>query len=408
MDSVNLSVKFEPLFNIPEGVDVFILTGGRYSQKSYAVSTASLSACTKYGHRVLYSRYTNASLKDSIYAEVEEKLDVLNYRPFFDATINRIDSKFDNSKIVFKGLKAGSNQQTANLKGLKDFSMWVLDEAEELVDESIYDKIFLSIRGNKKSDPNKNIKIMILNPASKEHFIHQKYFLNKGVQGGWNGVKDNVCYIHTTYLDCLEFVPKEIQDYFEEMKNNNPKKYHHIVMGGWLDKAEGVVFNDWEFGEFNPDKLQTSCGMDFGFSVDPDTLTEVAIDKKKKLIYLKEHIYRNGLKVDDLAKLILEKVGDKLIISETDPRLVADLKHRGCNIKQHKKGLIETGITLMLEYKIILEPSSKNIAKELNNYVYSDKNSKLYVDDWNHAIDGGRYNIEYHLREPNRGQYNIR
>tara|TARA_R110000751_G_scaffold85335_1_gene170389 strand:+ start:62 stop:1288 length:1227 start_codon:yes stop_codon:yes gene_type:complete len=408
MDSVNLSVKFEPLFNIPEGVDVFILTGGRYSQKSYAVSTASLSACTKYGHRVLYSRYTNASLKDSIYAEVEEKLDVLNYRPFFDATINRIDSKFDNSKIVFKGLKAGSNQQTANLKGLKDFSMWVLDEAEELVDESIYDKIFLSIRGNKKSDPNKNIKIMILNPASKEHFIHQKYFLNKGVQGGWNGVKDNVCYIHTTYLDCLEFVPKEIQDYFEEMRLNNPKKYHHIVMGGWLDKAEGVVFNDWEFGEFNPDKLQTSCGMDFGFSVDPDTLTEVAIDKKKKIIYLKEHIYRSGLKVDDLASLILEKVGNKLIISEIDPRLVADLKHRGCNIKQHKKGLIETGITLMLEYKIILEPNSKNIGKELNNYVYSDKSSKLYVDDWNHGIDGSRYNIEYHLRDPNKGSYNIR
>tara|TARA_B110000908_G_C10205385_1_gene427443 strand:- start:45 stop:1271 length:1227 start_codon:yes stop_codon:yes gene_type:complete len=408
MDSVNLSVKFEPLFNIPEGVDVFILTGGRYSQKSYAVSTASLSACTKYGHRVLYSRYTNASLKDSIYAEVEEKLDVLNYRPFFDATINRIDSKFDNSKIVFKGLKAGSNQQTANLKGLKDFSMWVLDEAEELVDESIYDKIFLSIRGNKKSDPNKNIKIMILNPASKEHFIHQKYFLNKGVQGGWNGVKDNVCYIHTTYLDCLEFVPKEIQDYFEEMRLNNPKKYHHIVMGGWLDKAEGVVFNDWEFGDFNPDKLQTSCGMDFGFSVDPDTLTEVAIDKKKKIIYLKEHIYRSGLKVDDLASLILEKVGNKLIISEIDPRLVADLKHRGCNIKQHKKGLIETGITLMLEYKIILEPNSKNIGKELNNYVYSDKSSKLYVDDWNHGIDGSRYNIEYHLRDPNKGSYNIR
>lgn len=408
MDSVNLSVKFEPLFNIPEGVDVFILTGGRYSQKSYAVSTASLSACTKYGHRVLYSRYTNASLKDSIYAEVEEKLDVLNYRPFFDATINRIDSKFDNSKIVFKGLKAGSNQQTANLKGLKDFSMWVLDEAEELVDESIYDKIFLSIRGNKKSDPNKNIKIMILNPASKEHFIHQKYFLNKGVQGGWNGVKDNVCYIHTTYLDCLEFVPKEIQDYFEEMRLNNPKKYHHIVMGGWLDKAEGVVFNDWEFGEFNPDKLQTSCGMDFGFSVDPDTLTEVAIDKKKKILYLKEHIYRSGLKVDDLASLILEKVGNKLIISEIDPRLVADLKHRGCNIKQHKKGLIETGITLMLEYKIILEPNSKNIGKELNNYVYSDKSSKLYVDDWNHGIDGSRYNIEYHLRDPNKGSYNIR
>jgi len=192
------------------------------------------------------------------------------------------------------------------------------------------------------------------------------------------------------------------------MKQNNINKYKHVILGGWLDKAEGVVFTNWSFGEFNPNNLQTSCGMDFGFSVDPDTLTEVAIDKKQKKIYVKEHIYRNGLKVDDLAALILEKVGKKLIISETDPRLVADLKHRGCNIKQHKKGLIEVGITLMLEYQIIVEPNSSNIAKELNNYAYSDKTSKLYVDAFNHSIDGFRYNVEYHLRNPNNGKYYIR
>ena len=55
------------------------------------------------------------------------------------------------------------------------------------------------------------------------------------------------------------------------MKLNNPKKYEHVILGGWLDKADGVVFENWRFGEFNPDGLQTSCGMDFGFSVDPDT-----------------------------------------------------------------------------------------------------------------------------------------
>jgi phage terminase large subunit len=393
MSRINISDKFKPLFEIPKGVDTFILTGGRYSQKSFAVSTASLNACSKYGHRVLYSRYTNASLKDSIYAEVEEKLDILNYRPFFNATINRIDSNFNDSKVVFKGLKAGSNQQTANLKGLKDFSMWVLDEAEELVDESIYDKIFLSIRGNKKTDANKNIKIMILNPASKEHFIYQKYFLNKGVEGGWNGIKDNVCYIHTTYLDCLEFVPDEIKAFFDEMRINNPKKYHHIVLGGWLDKAEGVVFQNWNFG----------------FSVDPDTITEVAIDKKRKIIYLKELLYKNGLKTEELVKIVLDRVGSKLIIADSaEPRLIADLKSKGINIKAVKKGTIESGITMMLDYQIILEPNSTNIAKELNNHAYSDKTSKLYIDDWNHAIDGSRYNIIYHLDNPNKGQYHIR
>jgi phage terminase large subunit len=404
MNRINISDKFKPLFEIPIGVDTFILTGGRYSQKSFAVSTASLNGCSKYGHRVLYSRYTNASLKDSIYSEVEEKLDILNYRPFFNASVNRIDSNFNKSKIVFKGLKAGSNQQTANLKGIKDFSMWVLDEAEELLDESIYDKIFLSIRGNKKTDPNANIKIMILNPASKEHFIYQKYFLNKGVEGGWNGIKDNVCYIHTTYLDCLEFVPDEIKAFFEDMKINNPKKYHHIVLGGWLDKAEGVVFTNWKYGDFNPDGLQVTFGQDYGWSVDPTTLIGVAIDKKKKIIYVKEHLYKPSLTTSQIAHINLDVCDRSLIVADSaEPRLINELSRLGCNIVGADKGAgsISLGVALLLDYQIVVENESKNVAKELNNYVYADKGSKLFVDDFNHAIDPLRYVVTYLLGKSN-------
>ena len=46
-----------------------------------------------------------------------------------------------------------------------------------------------------------------------------------------------------------------------------------------------------------------------------------------------------------------------------------------------------------------------NIAKELNNYVYADKGSKLYVDNYNHAIDAIRYNVIYHLDNVNYGKY---
>jgi phage terminase large subunit len=166
------------------------------------------------------------------------------------------------------------------------------------------------------------------------------------------------------------------------------------------------VFTNWSIGQFNPDGLQTSCGMDFGFSVDPDSLTEVAIDKKKHKIYLKEHIYRNGLKSNELAQIILDKVSDKLIIADSaEPRLIADLRHLGVNIKPVKKGTIESGITRMQDYELIITPESTNIAKELNNYVFADKGSKLYVDNYNHAIDGIRYNIIYHLDNPNAGRY---
>jgi len=397
-DKIKLSEKFQPLFDIPKGVDVFILTGGRYSQKSFAVSTSSVTNCKNYGHRILYSRFTNASLKDSIYAEVEEKINMLKVNSYFNLTINRIDALFNNAKIVFKGLKAGSNQQTANLKGLKDFSCWILDEAEELTDESIYDKIFLSIRGNDKNNPNANIKILILNPATKEHFIYKKYFESKGVKEGFNGIKDNVCYIHTTYLDCLEFVPKEIQDYFEDMKVKNPSKYNHVVLGGWLDKAEGVVFTNWEFGTFNPNNLQTSFGQDYGFSIDPTTLVEVAIDKSKKIIYLKEHLYKPKLTTTEIAHINKSICGNKLIVADSaEPRLIDELVGQGCRVVPTTKGAgsISAGIALMQDYKLIVE--GENIGKELNNYVYTDKGSKLFCDNWNHAIDAIRYNVSYNL-----------
>ena len=146
--SINISDKYTPLFNRPEGVDTYIITGGRFSQKTFATSLSALTAVLQKGHRVMYSRFTNASLKDSIFAEVEDRIEMMSLESSFDIQQNRIDSKVNNGKIVFKGLKSGSGQQTAALKGLSDFSMLILDEAEEMIDEAIYDKISLSIRGN--------------------------------------------------------------------------------------------------------------------------------------------------------------------------------------------------------------------------------------------------------------------
>ena len=123
-------------------------------------------------------------------------------------------------------------------------------------------------------------------------------------------------------------------------------------------------------------------------------------------IYIKEHIYRNGLKSHELAKIVLAKVENKLIIADSaEPRLIEDLRHLGVNIKPVKKGTIESGVTRMQDYQLIVTSESTNIIKELNNYVYADKGSKLYVDNYNHAIDGIRYNVIYHLDNPNAGKY---
>ena len=399
---LKLNNKYEALFK--NDTRFFIVTGGRGSAKSFATTTYSCVLSREADHKILYTRATMSSAHLSIIPEFQEKIKLLGLEDSYRINKAEIFNEDSGSEILFRGLRASSGDQTANLKSLQGITTWVLDEAEELTDEAKFDTIQRSIRSNKKQ----NRIILILNPATKEHWIYKRFFESMGVEEGFNGIKENVTYIHTSYLDNIEHLPKDYIADFKKLERDNPKKYNHVVMGGWLEKAEGVVFTNWKFGSFNPDGLQTSCGMDFGFSVDPDTLTEVAIDKTKMIIYVKEHIYSNGLNTPLLAEMIKSKVQNKLIIADSaEPRLISDLKAQGINIQAVKKGTIESGITRMQDYTIIVEPNSKNIAKEFNNHQYSDKGSKLYVDNYNHAIDGIRYNIIFHLDNPNKGVYYI-
>jgi phage terminase large subunit len=63
-----------------------------------------------------------------------------------------------------------------------------------------FDKIDLSVRSQSQT----NRIILILNPTTKEHWIYQRFFQDKGIQEGFNVSKEDVTYIHTTYLDNIQ------------------------------------------------------------------------------------------------------------------------------------------------------------------------------------------------------------
>jgi phage terminase large subunit len=398
-----LNKKYQALGNTTR---FFIVTGGRGSSKSFGVGTfASLLSFEK-GHKILFTRQTMTSAHLSIIPEFQEKIELLEAGHHFEITKSEIINKTSGSEIIFKGIRTSSGDQTANLKSLQGVTTWILDEAEELTDEATFDKINLSIR--QKGIQNR--VILILNPATKEHWIYQRFFESAGIDEGFNGVKNNVTYIHTTFEDNIEHLDQSFLDEIERIKQYNPKKYKHQILGGWLDKAEGVVFTNWSFGNFNPDNLQTSFGQDFGFSIDPTTLVEVAIDKSKRKIYVKEHLYKPKLTTSEIAVINKQVCGGSLIVADSaEPRLIAELSNQRCNIVATEKGAgsITAGLALMQDFEIVLEHNSQNIAKELNNYTYSDKKSGLVIDNYNHAIDAIRYNVFYHLSNPNKGQYYV-
>ena len=175
----------------------FVVTGGRGSGKSYSVNSLLVRLTYEVGHVILFTRYTMASAHISIIPEFLEKLEKYDRVDDFHITKDEITNLRTGSKIIFKGLKTSSGDQTANLKSLQGVTTWVLDEAEELVHEDTFDKIDLSIRAKNKD----NRVILILNPTTKEHFIYKRFFEGRGVEGGSNTTKDDVTYIHTTYED---------------------------------------------------------------------------------------------------------------------------------------------------------------------------------------------------------------
>lgn len=403
MQKLNLNPKYQSLFQTKDRY--VVITGGRGSGKSFAVTVFLALLTYEKDNRVLFTRYTMTSASMSIIPEFVEKLNLMGVIENFEVTKYEIKNKVTGSSIYFSGIKTASGDQTAKLKSISGVNTFVLDEAEELMEEDNFDKIDYSIR----SKVSTNRVLLILNPTTKEHWVYQRFFQNRGIADGFNGSKNGVTYIHTTYLDNEEHLSESFVKQVEEMKVRRPQKYQHQIMGGWLQKAEGVVFEDWQIGQFNSE-IPISCfGLDIGFARDESVLTEVAVDKLRKIIWVKEHFYKKGLVTSNIYDLCLRYAGKRLIVVDSsEPRLIAELNSRGlnCTATVKKKGSIVTGIALMQDYNINLD--GENLVKEFNNYVWDIRGVKPR-DAYNHGVDAMRYAVEYLLLRSNpKGTYVIR
>ena len=380
----------------------FICTGGRGSGKSFAINTLLTLLTYEQGHKILFTRYTLRAASISIIPEFIEKLELQKIEQDFHITKDEIINKQTGSKILFRGIKTSSGDQTANLKSLQGVTTWVLDEAEELTDESIFDKIDLSIRQKDKD----NRVILILNPTTKENFIYQRFFEARGVEAGSNIIKDDTTYIHTTYLDNIENLSESYIKQIEQMKERRPNRYKHTILGSWLDKAEGVIYSNWSIGEFKQ-VGKIVFGQDYGFSNDPSTLIKTSIDKDNKIIYVQQCFYQTKLTTSEIAVLNKKYAGDNLIIGDSaEPRLINELSRHNKVVPAIKgQGSITYGISLLQDYDLVISEDSVELIKELNNYCWLEKKSQTPCDNWNHCLDALRYAVSYQLQNPNSGEY---
>jgi PBSX family phage terminase large subunit len=230
MEEIELLDTYGPLFDTEPDTRYFVITGGRGSGKSWSVALSLLNQTDNFNEVILFTRWTLTSAFISIIPEFIEKIELMKRENDFEITQNEITNRITGSRILFRGIKTSQGTATANLKSIAGVTTWVLDEAEELVDQDVFDRINLSIRS--KLRPNK--VILVMNPSYRSHWIYQTFIKTP---------RTDTTYIHTTYLDNIENLSDSFIQQAEDTKRSNELRYRHLFLGEWLDDAEGLLWN---------------------------------------------------------------------------------------------------------------------------------------------------------------------
>ena len=395
---------YHPLYEDKEKF-IILVTGGRGSGKSFNASTFierltfEMTEVERIVHQILYTRYTMVSAGMSIIPEMMEKIELDGTTKYFKTTKMDIVNKMTKSRIMFRGIKTSSGNQTAKLKSIQGITTFVCDEAEEWTNEEEFDKIMLSIR--KKGIQNRII--IIMNPCDSNHFIYKKYIENIHKLVEIDGVQvqisthPNVLHIHTTYLDNLENLSPEFLKEVEDMKVSNPEKYAHVVIGRWADVAEGAVFKKWGIvKEFPRECKKVGIGQDFGFTNDPSAAVRCGIIDNR--LYVDELFYETDMLSSAIANR-LKPFSMKVFADSQDPRLIQEIKNRGVNIYPVDKfpGSIKAGIDKIKDMEFFVTERSYNLITELRKYVWDKDKDGNYinepVDEYNHLMDAIRYYV---------------
>lgn len=433
VQGIKINKIFKPLYTSDKRY--FLLSGGRGSLKSTTVHDFIARLTYEAGHGVLFTRYTMSSAELSIIPEFKRTLDKLGITDDFIITKSLVTNKRTKSFIYFSGIKTSSGDQTARLKSISGVTTWVIEEGEDFKDEKAFNDIDDSIRTPGK----RNRVIWIQNPTTAEHFIYKMFIAPKNrvinVEGFDVTVSDmdNVEHIHTTYKIAerlgylsLDWLAKASKFYAEtatrvkalqmtwvgtstaleaEIKRVwHTSHYYFNYIGGWLEKAEGVIFDTWQEGAFDYN-LPNCLGLDYGYSPNPLAMVRVAVNQWEMKIYLKEEVYQHNL--DDVPTYLKLKGIDRndLIVADTsEERTTSLIRKAGFNIVEAQKEMIVDDIREMKTYTIIVDPDSPNLKRELNNYKWNDKRASIPIDDYNDGLDASRYGFRRLVGKHKRGK----
>lgn len=379
-----------------------VCKGSRGSKKSKTTALNMIERLYEYpeSNGLCVRRFSN-TLRDSVYSDLKWAIHRLGLDSYFDCTVSpmQITRRLTGQKILFRGLDNGLKITSISVdKGYLCF-VWI-EEAYEIFDESDFNKLDMSIRGEVPEGYFKQITLTF-NPWSATSWLKKRFFDNP----------DDNTFVKTTTWQCNEWLDESDRKIFLDMKEKNPRRYRIEGNGDW-GIAEGLIYENVVFDEvFDVEELRkkegvkAAFGNDFGFT-DPNAFICCLVDNADMRIYIFDEWYQTGV----TNKVIAQKIktmgyGSQQIICDcADAKSIAELRDEGIHAEPSRKGKdsVNHGIQLIQNYQIVVHPKCVEFRKEIENYCWKKDSSGRLKDepehDFSHGMDAMRYGVSKVLR----------
>lgn len=386
------------MFQYPRGsVQWRILRGGRGSAKSQ--SFAKMSAIFGYNEklRIACLRDFQNSIKESFYAEVKA---AIKAEPFLDQNYDiGVDyiKGVNGTEYLFRGLR----HNTESIKSLADIDIFIIEEAEQVGEQSWIDLI-PTMRKEKAEG------WVIYNPKKRNSACNIRF-------GEGNHPKDGYLSETINWYD-NPFFPEILDRQRRNDKERMPDElYRHIWEGAFLERSqEQILASRVHIQEFSePEDVEMYHATDFGFANDPLCSIECFESPEKDILYINREFSGLNVPVVETVSEIkkeIPRVSDSISYGDSArPEIVSHIQDQHTYMDSCYKwvGSIQDGINHLQQYKkIIIHPRCKLAAHEFMAYSWKvDRITGKILDEPldkdNNSVDATRYALQDVILSPN-------
>lgn len=373
-----------------------VVKGSRASKKSKTTALWYITSMMEYsGANTIVIRKTFRTIKDSCFTELKWAIHRLGVDDFWHITESPLEMTYTptGQKIYFRGLDDPLKVTSITVDIGNLCWMWI-EEAYEIMKEDDFNMLDESIRGEVDEGLFKQITLTF-NPWNEHHWIKKRFFDKED---------EDVLPMTVNYM-CNEWLDESDIKLFENMKENNPRRYKVAGLGGW-GIVEGLIFENWIEKQFSINDVRqhkSGFGLDFGYTNDPSALFCGTIDLTHKKIYVFDEMYKYGMSNEAIHKEVstMGYAKEEIIADSAEPKSIDRLRDLGLSrIKKARKGKdsVNNGIDFLQDFQIVIHPTCVNFITEINNYTWDvDKFGKKLntpIDDFNHLMDAMRYGFE--------------